>query len=255
MRRIFRQQSGFTLVELVIALFITSMIGMGGVMLLRGAGESASDAASDSKQISELRTAMDQITRDLRDADKPLVYASNAGSPVGSSAQATEMIFFRSSRREDVSQASGFRETAVMERIFLQGRKILKQVKPIAPNPGAGTNSLAEERERISETPSEYMTVSGVDPWAGVRTRVIMNEAEFPAGGETLFRLYRQANAPTSSLQRVSLVDVYLRRDDDGAGSESGRGAGSIEAATLRTSVYLRKVGTRSTGGGSPVGC
>ena len=258
------RHEGFSLIELMVAVAITGMIVLGVMSLLRGAGESAGDAARQTKQSAELRNAMALIQRDLAAADRPALRFGDAGG-IDGAGQGNEIVFTRTEDRGGASaeyfvQRIWFEDGATVD----QRGEVRMQVKAItaAQMEDLSSDAQTDAAEVIADPASSPAQVAAAQAvidyatevrdvasaqWSGEPTRVLVKAAEISAS-EKLFVFYEKAGTTTTNPDLVSLIDVNLRSDSDGA-SEDDQGV------TLRSSVYLRKIGRRTTGSGSPINC
>ena len=233
-------QRGFSLIEMLISLVIVAVMVVGIIGLISGAGKSASRQAQQASQNGQLRNAMQIVQSSLANADKPLLYVPATQQGGSYLPQGNEIIYSRTDDR-----GPGHPVKYAAERIrFLDEN-----------NDGSGDIVLqrltlpADSTERTTRL-SEIDANDNGSVWDSAPTKVLLTNAKYSTTNP-LFKFKSQAGTPAKAtaagVDDVALVDVALLRDEDGSDTR-------VAAAALKTSVYLRKIGGRTTNL-NPVGC
>lgn len=233
-------QRGFSLIEMLISLVIVAVMVVGIIGLISGAGKSASRQAQQASQNGQLRNAMQIVQSSLANADKPLLYVPATQQGGSYLPQGNEIIYSRTDDR-----GPGHPVKYAAERIrFLDEN-----------NDGSGDIVLqrltlpADSTERTTRL-SEIDANDNGSVWDSAATKVLLTNAKYSTTNP-LFKFKSQAGTPAKAtgagVDDVALVDVALLRDEDGSDTR-------VAAAALKTSVYLRKIGGRTTNL-NPVGC
>ena len=243
-----KKNQGFSLLEVVIALAILSIMVVGVVGLVGGATTSSNREILRSAQNGEMRTGLQTLQNSLAEADRPLMYVPATQSGTGYLPEGNEIIY---SRTEDKGPAQ--RVAYAAERIRLvdedgndpaesnkPGKLVLQRIVLPADS--------TERQSRISDLSSPSAT-----DWQSAPTKVLLTNLQ-PEKPLFSFKERAGKNATildpgsgTRTVDNVGMVDINLIRDNDG---DKDR----FSASTLTTSVYLRKVAGRSTLS-NPVGC
>ena len=234
-------QRGFSLIEMLISLVIVAVMVVGIIGLISGAGKSASRQAQQASQNGQLRNAMQIVQSSLANADKPLLYVPATQQGGSYLPQGNEIIYSRTDDR-----GPGHPVKYAAERIrFLDEN-----------NDGSG--DIVLQRIDLSTLTSTERTTrrDEIDAndngsvWDSAPTKVLLTNAKYSTTNP-LFKFKSQAGTPAKAtaagVDDVALVDVALLRDEDGSDTR-------VAAAALKTSVYLRKIGGRTTNL-NPVGC
>lgn len=293
MLRRMHSQSGWTLTETVLSIAISALVGLGLMLMLRGGAESSGNALASVKQNSELRNAMTLVSRDLGNADKPAVGFGDLNGEslqIDTTSQGDQVIFTRTEQRLQDPDDAGptpqkLADEYFAERVYFD-RADWEGSTPMPSDPATraswAANSaearLGQVRMQVKSLTTEQMRKLDPDSddydrafqadlanpassfWQGAPTRVLVDSA-YMRPNERLFSFYASAGKPTVNTFDVSLVDVNLRSlapDREQGRTDRGlavQAASDAPAATLRSSVYLRKIGQRHPGNGTPVNC
>lgn len=242
------RKHGFSLIEVVVALALLSILLIGVVGMIGGATNSANREALKSAANGEMRTGLQTLQNSIGEADRPLMYVPATQEGAGYLPQGNEIIY---SRTED--KGPSMRVAYAAERIRLVDEDgndpatTNKPAKLILQRITLPADST-ERQSRISDLSNPNDT-----EWQNAPTRVLLTNLQ---PDKPLFTFKERAGknatvldagSGTRTVDSVGLVDINLTRDDDGS-------EGRYSAASLTTSVYLRKVAGRSTLS-NPVGC
>lgn len=243
-----RKSNGFTLMEVMIALAIMGVLVVGVIGLVGGATKSATRQSMQAAQNGEMRTGMQTIQNSLSNADRPLMYVPAMAVGGQNVAKGNEIVF---SRTEDRGPSKPVVYAAERLRLINangntasvgeESRLVLQRI--VLPQ------SSSDRQSKIAELSDPYAATS---EWRNAPTKVLLDKVQ-PDKPFFSFKASagKDATVVTSSsgtmVDDVSLVDVNITRDADGSENR-------YASANLKTSIYLRKVGGRSTLS-NPVGC
>lgn len=231
----FERQAGFTLIEMLVGLILLGVAAAAVISLVTTSGEGGREVATVAAQNSKMRSAVDAIDTELAEAQKPLLVA---GTETATNPPSGNVLAFTRIENDEAGA-----RVYLAERIAYRGP---------SDTTASLRNTITLQVARQS-TPFAS-TTAALTAATGAPSKVILDKVIAPTATEPLFKYYQNANLAvngSSSTWRddVQLVDLILRRDEDGTGNEK------FPTAKLSTSIYLRRIGQATEGGNQDLTC
>lgn len=232
LNRRLHSQNGFSLVEILVGLVLMGLVATAGFKLLDSTSRSETQNRAQNAQADQLRAAMAGIRADLSQANAITSVTPSLGSIEGA---ASGLTFRR-------VETSGSSKTCVTQRYELTGTTIKSITLRKADCDPDTAGDYPELQENADNTRIIVDNVTGLcrESCSNGQKPFLRFYVDAVTAADTLASP-TQANALTSWLGDVGLVEVNLSRDGDGAD-------GLLRASSLSSTVYLTNLASRTSG-------